>query len=253
VRATRARAGLEDGADAPQPGLARPFALDLLIDAPRRIFVRGRGIDAELGGRVRVGGTTSAVLPSGGFELIRGRLDLLGKRFDLTEGSVTMEGRFAPRLRFVAAASTDSGPAQFELEGPADAPEIRFVAEGLPEEEVVARLLFGRDLTRLSPFQVAQMASALASLAGAGGEGLVGSLRRSAGLDDLDILTDETGATGLRVGKYLSQNAYADVALNPDGSSEVTLNLDLTETVTARGRLGDAGQTGLGLFFERDY
>lgn len=254
VQTTLARAGLTTDGPAPVIGLARPFALDLTIEAPRRIFVRGRGLDAEIGGQVRVLGTTADVLPSGGFTLVRGRLDLLGKRFDLTEGSATMEGRFIPRLNFVARTTTSEGEARIELEGPADAPTIRFVSDPpLPEEEVVARLLFGRDLTTLSPFQAAQLASALASLTGSGGTGVIEALRRGTGLDDLDILTDDTGAAGLRVGKYLSQNLYADAALNPDGTSEVTLNLDVTPTVTARGRLGDAGQTGLGIFYERDY
>ena len=118
---------------------------------------------------------------------------------------------------------------------------------------MVAQLLFGRNLTTLSPFQAAQLASAVASLTGAGSDGVVGALRRSVGLDDLEILSDDTGATGLRVGKYLSQNVYANAALNSDGTSEVTLNLDITDSVTARGTLGDAGQTGLGVFYERDY
>ena len=109
VRTTLDRAGL-GGEDTITPaGLSSPFALDLKIDAPRRIFVRGRGLDAELGGAISVGGTTAAVLPTGGFNLVRGRLELLGKRFDLTEGSATMEGRFIPRLRFVASTSTDDG------------------------------------------------------------------------------------------------------------------------------------------------
>ena len=73
-----------------------PSSLDLTIDAPNRIFIRGRGLDAELGGSLRLTGTTADVIPIGQFNLIRGRLDLLGNRFALNEGFASLQGDFMP-------------------------------------------------------------------------------------------------------------------------------------------------------------
>jgi translocation and assembly module TamB len=101
--------------------------------------------------------------------------------------------------------------------------------------------------------QAVQMAQAVAQLAGKGGEGLMGRLRQSFGLDDLDLATDAEGGAALRLGKYLSDNLYTDVTLGSDGKAEVNLNLDLTPSLTARGTLGADGSSGLGLYFERDY
>ena len=253
VRRTRARAGLLDAAG----GTAAPrraYRLDVTVAAPNRVFIRGRGLDAELGGDFRIAGTTAAVVPSGGLELIRGRLDLLGKRFAFTEGSVQMEGSLVPTIRLVATTDTVDGSASVVVDGPADAPAIRFLSQPeLPEEEVVARLLFGRGLTSLTPIQAAQLASAVATLTGKGGGGVVDRLRRSFGLDDFDVSTSEGGAAAVRAGKYLSENVYVDLKVDAEGKSEVSINLDLSPSVTVRGRSGGDGGTGIGIHFERDY
>lgn len=255
VRRTRARAGLlDDGAGGTRGGTSRAFPLDVVISAPNRVFIRGRGLDAELGGDFRITGTTANVVPSGGLNLIRGRLDLLGKRFAFSEGSLQMEGSLTPTIRLVATTSTDDGTASVVITGPADAPEITFSSSPeLPQEEVVARLLFGRGLTTLTPLQAAQLASAVATLTGKGGGGVVDRLRKSFGLDDFDISASENGSAAVRAGKYLSENAYVDLKLDSAGKSEVSINLDVSPTVTVRGRAGGDGGTGLGIHYERDY
>jgi len=46
---------------------------------------------------------------------------------------------------------------------------------------------------------------------------------------------------------------YTDFTVNSEGENEVNLNLDLTDNVTLRGVVDNAGGTGLGVFFQRDY
>ena len=254
VRRTRARAGLLGDAGAASGGSARAFPLDVTISAPNRVFIRGRGLDAELGGAFRITGSTANVVPAGGLELIRGRLDLLGKRFSFTEGQMQMEGSLIPTIRLVAMTETVDGTASVVVDGPADAPAISFLSSPeLPEEEVVARLLFGRGLTTLTPIQAAQLASAVATLTGKGGSGVVDRLRKSFGLDDFDVSTTENGSAAVRAGKYLSENVYVDLTLSGAGESEVSINLDLSPTVTVRGRTSASGDTGIGIHYERDY
>ena len=256
VRATRVRAGLiDDGRGGTGAGsAARPFTLDLRISAPSRVFVRGRGLDAELGGELRLGGTTASILPSGGFELIRGRLDILGKRLVLSQARLQMEGSFDPRIDVLASTESDGITSSVQISGLASAPIVSFVSmPELPEEEVLSRLLFGRGLTQLSPLQAIQLAGAVATLAGRGGDGIISKLRQGFGLDDLDFETSDEGGTTLKAGKYLSRNLYTEVIVGDDGKSEIQLNLDVTKSVTIRGRVGADGNTGLGVFLEKDY
>jgi len=253
VRATRARAGLI-AQEAEDAAPARPFGLDLVISAPNRLFLRGRGLDAELGGEIRIAGTTAAVVPSGAFDLIRGRLDILGRRLDLSEASLVLEGSFDPMLRIVATTDADGITAGVAITGPATNPEVAFTSTPqLPQEEVLAQILFGRRLENLSAIQALQLANAVATLAGRGGDGIVARLRQGFGLDDLDVQTGAEGGAQLRAGRYLSENVYSEVTIESTGKSEISLNLDLSDSVTVKSSVGADGNTGIGLFYERDY
>lgn len=255
VRDTRRKAGLlGDGSAGGPRDQARPVALDVTISAPSQVFIRGRGIDAELGGELRLLGTTEDVRPSGAFRLIRGRLDILGRRLVLSRADLTLEGSLIPQISVQASTENDGIVSIVSVEGPADDPVVTFTSSpDLPQEEVLAQLLFGRSLDKISPLQAAQLANAVAVLAGRGGEGLVGTLRRNFGLDDLDVTTAEDGTTALKAGKYISENVYTEVEIDQEGKSQINLNLDLREGVTVKGRLGADGDTGIGVFLERDY
>ncbi|AXI41829.1 translocation/assembly module TamB domain-containing protein [Sulfitobacter sp. SK011] len=254
---TRNKAGLEGAAagDDPANGSTGPgFGLNLRISAPNRIFVRGRGLDAELGGALNLTGSTNRMISAGRFSLIRGRLDILGKRFDLVEGSVQFQGDLIPYLRFVSSTTTRTGEVRVVVEGPADAPEVKFESTPeAPQDEVLAQLLFGRNISDISAFQALQLASAVATLAGRGGSGIISNLRDGFGLDDFDVTTTDDGATAVRAGKYLSENVYTDVTAASDGTGEVSLNLDITPNLKGKATLGSDGNSSLGIFFEKDY
>lgn len=254
VHATRARAGLLETVSNAAGGSGRPYSLDLRISAPHRLFIRGRGLDAELGGELRLQGTTANVVPSGSFNLVRGRLDILGKRLTLSEALLQLQGDFDPFISILA--SNDDGEivSSVKIEGQATDPKITFVSQPeLPQEEVLSHLLFGRDLSSLSAFQAAQLASAVATLAGKGGDGIIGKLRKGFGLDDLDVSTDAQGDTTLKAGKYISSKAYTEIEVDQNGQAKINLNLDLSKTVTLRGSVGGEGETSIGIFKEKDY
>ena len=254
VRTTRERAGLLAREERERTRPSKPYALDLVISAPNQVFVRGRGLDAELGGTLRLAGTTDAVVPSGGIDLIRGRLDILGRRLDLTEAQLRVEGSLDPSLRVVASNTSDGVTSSVTIEGRISQPEISFTSSPpLPEEEVLAHLLFGRNLTSLSPLQAVQLANAVATLAGRGGDGVIGKLRRSFGLDDLDMETDAAGGASVRLGRYIAKNIYTDVTVGSEGTTELNLNLDVRPGVTVRGSADSQGNTGIGVFVEKDY
>ncbi|MDF0600431.1 translocation/assembly module TamB domain-containing protein [Psychromarinibacter sp. C21-152] len=255
VRQTRVYAGKLGTAGGGGGGSGGPvYGLDIVVDAPNQIFVRGRGLDAELGGQLRLSGSTANVVTAGGFDLIRGRLDLLGERLTLTEGSARLQGDFDPFIRLVATTVSGDITVRIEISGFASAPELTVTSEpDLPEEEVLAQLLFERPLSDISALQAVQLANAVRTLAGGGGDGIVGRLRSSFGLDDLDVTTNEEGDVAVEAGKYISDNVYTGVTVDSQGRSEINLNLQVTPSITARGSASSDGETGIGVFFERDY
>lgn len=229
------------------------ISLDVGLQAPSKVFARGRGLNAELGGRIHVGGTTSNIVPSGQIELIRGVFDILGRRLALTKGIVTLQGNLTPYLEFESTTTTSDGQATLEIAGPLNAPEVKVFSDPeRPSEEALAMLLFGNQFSELSPFVIAQMAASLAQLSGAGGDSTKG-LRDATGADTVDLGTDSGGAGRLGAGAYLTDNLYTDFTVNTEGDTEVNLNLDVTDSLTLKGTVDNAGDTTLGVFFKRDY
>ncbi|TCD14054.1 translocation/assembly module TamB domain-containing protein [Oricola cellulosilytica] len=231
-----------------------PVRLDVTVNSPNRIFVRGRGVDAEFGGRVRVTGPLTALQPVGSFNLIRGRLAILSKRLELTEGRITLTGSLDPLIDLVAQVQGDDIVASIRLSGRASDLSLDLSASPeLPEDEILARILFGESITNLSPLQIANLATAVASLAGGGsGAGLAGQIREGIGVDDLDVVQDSDGNVAIRAGKYIQDNVYLDVQAGSTGA-EASINLDITDSLTAKGTVDTQGDSKLGVFFEKDY
>ncbi len=67
------------------------------------------------------------------------------------------------------------------------------------------------------------------------------------------MTTTDSGATAVRAGKYISENVYTDVTAASDGEAEVSLNLDITDNLKGKATLGSDGNSGIGIFFEKDY
>ena len=255
-RATRAKAGLvaTGSSGSGSGGSAGALRLNLRVEAETSMFLRGRGIDAELRGGLTLEGTTNDVRPVGQFDLVRGRIDILTIRLNLTEGRVRLAGGFDPIVRLVAESAAGEYVVQIVLDGPAAAPEVIFTSRPeLPEDEVLSQLFFERDIASLSPLQAARLALAIAELTGKGGGGVVGRIREGAELDDLDVSQTEDGETALSAGKYISENVYTEVEATSGGKTSLSINLDVTKNLTAKGQVGSDGDTSLGLFFEKDY
>ncbi len=253
VLRTLERAGLAEQTES--AGGATPrVSLDLTIRALEPIFVRGRGLDAEFGGEIQLRGDVAEPVPSGEFTLRRGRLNLLGQRLNVTDGQIKATGGLIPDLNIVATSQTDKITARVALTGPADAPELELSSEPqLPQDEVLAQLLFGRDVSSLSAFQVAQLIASLQALT-SGRPTLFEQSRSAFGVDDFDLRTDAaTGQAELAIGNYLTENLYSEVEIGAEGDTQVNLNLDLTENTKLRGSVDSEGGSGVGVFWERDY
>ncbi|MGI2034902.1 translocation/assembly module TamB domain-containing protein [Rhizobium panacihumi] len=234
-------------------GNSSALGLDLVISAPSGIFVRGRGIDAELGGELKVTGTSAAPNVSGGFEMRRGRIIILTKRLDFTEGKITFGGGLIPVLDMEANTSSQQTTITVNVVGVANDPDISFSSSpALPQDEVLARLVFGQSMSKLSPLQIAQLADAVSQLAGGGSNSLLDTLRANLGVDDLDINTDSSGQTTVSVGRYINDRTYLQLEQGGKAGARATINLDVGRGVKLKaGAGGDGGSAGV--FYEKEY
>lgn len=234
-----------------------PFSadLDLVLTAQNRIFVRGRGINAELGGDLRLQGTSRDPVAIGAFDLRRGRLDLIGRRIDFVRGRLDFTGDLTPSLDFLAETQAGEVTARIAVTGPASQPEFSFSSSpDLPQDEVLSRVLFQRPSGGLSAGQALQLAQTVAQLSGGTGTDAFESLRRSLGVDSLDITVDASGGPAVGVSRYISDNVRVGVraGARPEESG-VTVDVDLTRRLKAQGSVDAEGGTSVGVGFEWEY
>jgi translocation and assembly module TamB len=252
-----------------EDGNLPPIALDLTIEAPRAIFLRGRGLDAELGGTVRLAGMLNAPVLEGGFMLRRGTLSVLDRRLDLNRANIGFgAGGIMPHLDVAATTRAEEVEITVALEGPARDPKISFTSTPeLPADEVLARLLFGRRGGDLSPFQMLQLAEALSGATGRplpGPGGLMERIRRTLALDRLSIGQEKEGeqrageAPGatLETGRYVADGVFLGVKQSADGGPpRVGVQIDLMPRVRLEAESGGNSLAGdrVGIGFEYEY
>ncbi|WP_411036723.1 translocation/assembly module TamB domain-containing protein [Shinella sp. BYT-45] len=235
-------------------GASRGIALDLTIESPGQLFVRGRGINAEMGGSLKITGTSSAPVVSGGFELERGRMEILTRRLDFTSAHIGFAGGLVPTVNLVAASTAGTTEITVTVAGVASNPTVTFASSpSLPQDEILAQLIFNRSMSNLSAVQIAQLAAAASQLAGGSSTGLLDSLRSKLGVDDLDITTDAEGRAQVSAGKYLNERTYIELKQDPEtNGAKAVINLDVGRGLKLRGEAG-SGSAGAGIFYEKEY
>ncbi|MCC7275079.1 MAG: translocation/assembly module TamB domain-containing protein [Alphaproteobacteria bacterium] len=231
-----------------------PVALDVAVAIPGRLFVRGRGLDSEWRGDLRVAGTLDAPLVSGSIATVRGRYDLLGRRFTVERGIIAFDGDpAAATLDLLATATTNQLRATVTVSGSAAAPTLTLGSDPpLPQDEVLAQVLFGKSTTQMTPGQAVQLAQAASELAGiGGGTGIVDRVRRSLGLDALDVGGDS--GTSVTLGKYVADGVFVKVNPNPgENASAVAVEIEVLPNVTVDAGVGGEG-TSVGVKYRFDY
>jgi translocation and assembly module TamB len=126
------------------PGLKAE--LDLALNAPGRVYTRGRGLDAEWSLNARVRGTSADPLLYGEARIIRGRFALAGRPFDLERGVIRLMGPLEEtRIELVAERRDAQLTTRVTLSDRLFDPTISFSSDpAMAEDEILPNMLFGR-------------------------------------------------------------------------------------------------------------
>lgn len=248
-------------ADAPAPPAANDAgaapALDIRVDFPGRTFVRGRGLDSEWSGDIQVAGNTDAPVITGTLAAVRGDFTFAGTNFDVRESSISFDGaaQVDPILDITAEHTFDDATVLIRITGPTSAPVIALQSSPtLPQDEIIARILFGADVASLSPLQVAQIGLAVAQLSGAGaGTGILDRLREVIGVDRLSVNAGEQGGAEVTAGRYIG-DAFVGVRQGTQpGTSAATVELEVLPNITVESEVNSTSGPKTGIFWKRDY
>ncbi|MGE0723575.1 MAG: translocation/assembly module TamB domain-containing protein, partial [Alphaproteobacteria bacterium] len=237
----------------PEPP-ALPIALAIQLEVPGRLFVRGRGIETEWRGTLRIAGTVAEPAINGRIETVRGHYDLLGRRFRVSRGIISFDGApTAAGLDVQAVANANEVEATVTVTGSVTSPVLALGSNPpLPQDEVLSRVLFGKGTTQITPGQAVQLAQAAGELAGfGGGSGILDRVRRRLGLDTLDV--GGADGTSVTLGRYIADDVFVKVNPNPgqDGAN-VTVEIEVLPNLTVDTGVGGNG-TSVGVKYRLDY
>jgi translocation and assembly module TamB len=243
------------------PAPAGNFRLDLRVRAANQLFVSGMGLESEWEMDLRVGGTSTAPVITGGLDLVRGTYSFAGKRFEVNRGSIQFRGGalLDPDINIQASTTAGGITAVINITGTGQRPQISFTSSpALPQDEVLSRLLFGSSPENLSATEAIQLAAALNSLRPSSGGGLnpLGKLRSATGFDRLRVLgaDDATGrGTSLAAGKYLTDSIYVEIVTDARGFTATQIEIALTRALSLLSSTGSFGGTAASLRYSKDY
>ena len=245
------------------PIAARSAPWRYLIDAtaPGGIEVDGMGLDSEWRGDIRLRGTTEEPRIGGQVQIVprQGFYSFAGVRFDITRGVIDFDesGPIDPRINLLAETEVDGLSVDVSITGSASQPQITFnSSQGLPQEEILARLLFGGSVSNLSATDALQLGAALASLRGGGGMGPINQLRSAIGLDRLRLVPSDPAlgrGTSVALGKNFGRRFYAEIITDGASYNATEVEFRITSWLSLLASINSIGRGETSLEYSRDY
>ena len=235
---------------------ALPVKLAINVNAPSRFVIRGRGLDVEFAGRLAIRGNSTKPAVAGQFKVVRGRLDLLGKRFAFQRGRIRFNNPNLanPSLLLIAEATTEGVKGIITISGTARRPKFAVTSEpALPRDEVLARIMFGKKADELSTTEALRLAAGAVTLFGPGGAGVTDRIRRATGLDVIDVVNGPEGPRAL-AGKYISDKVLLKIEQGfGRDSSAVGVEVEVRKNVTVDTKFNSDGSSRVGIKWRKDY
>ena len=239
------------------------FALagDIHLDLGPALRVSGRGLESLWQGHLQFSRQTHAWAVRGEMTSFRGDYRLLGRPFRLERGIVRLDGSspIDPILDIRTSYQRSGIQAMVDITGRASDPVLRISSEpAMPEDAVLAAVLFGKDLSTISSWQALQLANTLRNLQSPGqGVDLFQRTRQLAGIDYLDLQKQDNQSQdlSLAVGKYVQPNVYVEVQrpFNNQGVTTTRVEYEIQPNLTVEADVGAGIRPGLQINWKKDY
>lgn len=251
-----------------EPRATRPVKLDidLAVDLGRRLFFKGRGLDARLAGEVRLRADNRGPLRAVGSIRTRdGSYDAYGQTLSIQRGIINLQGPIeSAGLNVLALRTGLPVEAGVEITGTIHAPRVRLVSEPqVPDAEKLSWIVLGRGQEQAGGADSALLLSAAGAILGDKSGGISRQLAQSLGLDQISVTSGDLGGGGSRlpastvagstsasrdasltsqivsVGKRLSADAYLSYEQSLAGAASVVkLTYNLSRRLSVIGRAG---------------
>jgi len=240
--------------------VAGTLAVDIAM--PRRVYLRGLGLDSEWRGDLRIRGTLERPEIVGRLESIRGVLLFFGRRFRIESSSLVFTGgrKIDPELDIRSVHEGRELTVNLLLTGPISNPDLSLSSSPpLPEDEILARALFGKSAGQLTAVEAVQLAAAVSELTiRRSGPGVLARLREAVGVDVLRFGSVETAegeqATTFEAGRYVTEGLYVGVETSTvEEGGGVTVEYEVSRRLRLTTDLKQTGGQNIGVEYKKDY
>lgn len=227
-----------------------PFHMQLHLRSDKKLFVIGRGLHSEWEGELDVSTENEELRFNGSLDLLRGTFNFAGKTFSLSKGEILF--------------SDKNGQSAFiDLQGNLNLPDLTVIAvlrgsllspqltfqsiPPLPTSSILAKVLFGKDISEITALQAIQLAQTIITLSGTGGMDVLETIRKSLGLDRFNIISAEKNEKNpdeifVEIGKYIVKGVMITLTQGAT-SSKVTVEVELKNGFILQGET-DQNQEG---------
>lgn len=238
---------------------AWPLTLDIAVNFPNNLHIRGRDLTSQWDGSLSLQGTTKTPLVFGDVKIMHGQYLFSGKPFAIDQGTITLAGELDKKTSLYVIASKDLDQVKVDviLKGPVKAPSISFRSNPpLPQREILSWILFNRGTSEISPFQGSQLSESITNLdSNHQGPDVLTRIRKTLGIDRLDI--NRSGPPGgdgqmsLQIGKYISDKVL--ITINKSDVNRLAIEAALTKKIKLQAQVGDDAQGQMLLKWKNDY
>jgi hypothetical protein len=239
------------------------FPIELALNVDKNFYIRDLdlGLMSQWVGTVMVKGDLSDPYLEGTLTATKGKFSFFGKPLKIKEAKISYDSddKNNPNIWLIGIREVDDVTVQLSVSGRAPSFKITFSSDpSLPEDEVLSRLLFGKELSKISAGQSVQLASVGASLNNKKGLNFLENLRSSFGFDTFELKENDmkanlsesgqTASQALRVGKeFENMRVSIDQSIGSSGS-KATISTALTKNVYLDLELGEKNAgSGAGL------
>jgi len=235
-----------------------PLQLDLKLNLGDDFLFKGAGLDARLGGQLRVFTVNEVLRGEGRIQVVEGRYAAYGQSLDIERGVLSFIGPIDnPGIDVLAVRKTPTVTAGVQVRGTVQRPQVTLYSDpALPDTEKLSWLVLGHGLD-----QGGQQEFALLQIAAGALMSQTESVNFQAQLADaLRVDTFEVRAgegedltsTVVSVGKRLSSRAILSYEQSLDGLSQVVKVLyQLSSRVRLEAQAGQ--QSSFDVFYTREY
>jgi translocation and assembly module TamB len=237
-----------------------PVELDLKLRIPGNTLATGRNLKSEWKGEIALSGLSDNPSLNGFLKVVKAEYEFDDKIFKAKEGTITFNGDLEKKSTIYVVSGLNFPEVKIDaiLKGALVDPELTFRSTPpLSQKEILSWILFNEAVSEISPLQAVQLSQTLLSLGGDDRTDVLGNIRKSLGVDRLDIKSTETeegNELTVRVGKYLSRVFFVSINKNITAeTNELAIEAELAKNVKAQVEIDDDAQGTLILKWQKDY